>query len=107
MMSVAIRTAEPEMEGRAYRRRFSTADQLRIWAEADACTEPGALGAWLRREGCYSSHLATWRAQAGGRRPRGLGQPRGRKPHRPWSAKMPGSVKSGPACRMTWPKPAR
>lgn len=31
-------------------------------AEADACTEPGAIGALLRREGLYSSHLTEWRA---------------------------------------------
>lgn len=29
--------------------------------EADACTKPGDLGALLRREGLYSSHLADWR----------------------------------------------
>jgi|GEM_PF-3940603 len=27
------------------------------------CTEPGAIGALLRREGLYSSQLATWRRQ--------------------------------------------
>jgi transposase-like protein len=31
--------------------------------EADCCTEPGQLGALLRREGLYSSHLTTWRQQ--------------------------------------------
>ena len=31
--------------------------------EADACKKPGALGALLRREGLYSSHLANWRRQ--------------------------------------------
>ncbi|PIV84627.1 MAG: transposase [Nitrospirae bacterium CG17_big_fil_post_rev_8_21_14_2_50_50_9] len=31
--------------------------------QADACTEPGALGALLRREGLYSSNLTTWRRQ--------------------------------------------
>ena len=30
--------------------------------EADACAERGELGALLRREGIYSSHLANWRA---------------------------------------------
>ena len=30
--------------------------------EADACTEPGSIGALLRREGLYSSHLVSWRA---------------------------------------------
>ena len=80
MMSVAIRTAEPEIEVRTYRRRFSTAYKLRILAEADACTEPGAIGALLRREGLYSSHLSTWRAQRAAGARAALGQPRGRKP---------------------------
>jgi hypothetical protein len=35
--------------------------KLRILCEADRCTEPGQLGALLRREGLYSSHLTTWR----------------------------------------------
>ncbi|RPH55211.1 transposase [bacterium] len=30
--------------------------------EADACTREGAIGALLRREGLYSSHLTVWRA---------------------------------------------
>jgi transposase len=29
---------------------------------ADACKTPGTVGALLRREGLYSSHLTTWRA---------------------------------------------
>ncbi|MBI3966489.1 MAG: transposase [Chloroflexi bacterium] len=31
--------------------------------EADACCRPGQLGALLRREGLYSSHLVDWRRQ--------------------------------------------
>ena len=34
---------------------------MRIVREADACTEPGEIGALLRREGLYSSHLDKWR----------------------------------------------
>jgi transposase len=45
------------------RRRFTVEYKARILAEADACTGPGALGELLRREGLYSSHLATWRRQ--------------------------------------------
>jgi len=45
------------------RRRFTAEYKARILSEADACTEPGALGELLRREGLYSSHLATWRRQ--------------------------------------------
>lgn len=44
------------------RRRFTTAYKLQILTAADACTQPGELGALLRREGLYSSHLAFWRA---------------------------------------------
>ena len=44
------------------RRRFSTAFKVQMLAAADACTQPGELGALLRREGLYSSHLAFWRA---------------------------------------------
>ena len=34
---------------------------MRIVREADACTEHGQIGALLRREGLYSSHLTDWR----------------------------------------------
>lgn len=44
------------------KRRFFTAEyKRRILQEADACTELGQLGALLRREGLYSSHLVDWR----------------------------------------------
>jgi len=48
---------------RAKRRRFTAEYKLRILREADACKGDGDLGALLRREGLYSSHLATWRRQ--------------------------------------------
>ena len=32
-------------------------------SEADLCAQPGQVGALLRREGLYSSHLTTWRRQ--------------------------------------------
>jgi transposase-like protein len=53
---------------RATRRAFSAAFKLRIVEEADQCVERGQIGALLRREGLYSSQLATWRRQreAGG-----------------------------------------
>ena len=44
------------------RRQFSAAYKLQILTAADACTKPGELGALLRREGLYSSHLSMWRA---------------------------------------------
>ena len=54
---------DPEVVSIAKRRAFSKAEKLRILAAADACVAPGDVGALLRREGIYSSHLATWRKQ--------------------------------------------
>lgn len=48
---------------RRQRRNFSGPEKERILALADACTQRGQIGKLLRREGIYSSHLATWRAQ--------------------------------------------
>ena len=45
----------------AKRRKFTMAYMKRIVREADACTAPGAIGALLRSEGLYSSHLSKWR----------------------------------------------
>ena len=45
----------------ARRRKFTMAYMQRIVREADACTAPGAIGALLRSEGLYSSHLSKWR----------------------------------------------
>mgnify|MGYP001812681776 FL=1 len=53
----------PEVPEKPTRRRFTAEYKLRILAEADACTERGALGELLRREGLYSSHLSTWQKQ--------------------------------------------
>jgi transposase len=44
-------------------RQFSAEYKRRILEEADACTEPGQIGALLRREGLYSSNLINWRRQ--------------------------------------------
>ena len=52
-----------EVKPKATRRRFTAEYKRRILAEADACTKPGELGALLRRERLYSSHLSSWRAQ--------------------------------------------
>ena len=51
----------PEVVPLAARRKFSAAEKNRILNLADNCTGPGEIGALLRREGIYSSHLATWR----------------------------------------------
>ena len=54
---------DPEVAERAKRRRFTAEYKLRILREADSCKRDGDLGALLRREGLYSSHLTTWRRQ--------------------------------------------
>ena len=53
---------EIEVAEKAVRRRFTVDYKRKIVREADACKTPGAIGALLRREGLYSSHLTTWRA---------------------------------------------
>ena len=53
--------ATVEVVGKARRRRFSAEYKARILREADACAGSGQIGALLRREGLYSSHLTTWR----------------------------------------------
>ena len=79
-----VQVPEKEVLPRAKRRRFSAEYKLRILEEVDGCTQRGQIGALLRREGLYSSHLSTWRQQ------RLLGQleglspkKRGRKPQDP------------------------
>ena len=46
---------------KAKRRRFTAEYKRKILHEADACTGSGDIGALLRREGLYSSHLVEWR----------------------------------------------
>src|SRR5918998_3007420 len=58
-----IERPDPEVPEKAQRRQFSAAYKQRILEEADRCTELGQIGALLRREGLYSSHLSTWRSQ--------------------------------------------
>ena len=52
---------DPEVMAKPKRRRFTAAYRLRIVEEAELCGAPGEVGRLLRREGLYSSHLATWR----------------------------------------------
>jgi transposase len=51
-----------EVVAKARRRQFTPEYKRKIVREADACKTTGAVGALLRREGLYSSHLTTWRA---------------------------------------------
>ena len=57
---------DPEVVLRATRRRFTAEYKLRVLREADQCKGTGGLGALLRREGLYASHLITWRRQRDG-----------------------------------------
>jgi transposase-like protein len=55
---------DPEVVAAAKRRIFTAEYKQRILTEADAAVaQPGAIGALLRREGLYSSHLVTWRRE--------------------------------------------
>jgi transposase len=54
---------DAEVTARHARRRFTSAYKREILRHADACTQPGEIGALLRKEGLYSSHLVTWRQQ--------------------------------------------
>jgi transposase-like protein len=67
---------DPELTERPKRRSFSAEYKLKVLKEADACKESGEVGALLRREGLYSSHLSSWRRQ---RDAGELGRKRGRK----------------------------
>lgn len=52
---------DPEVSSVPKRRRFSADYKARVVEEAETCTEAGAIGALLRREGLYSSQLSKWR----------------------------------------------
>ena len=68
---------DPEVVADAKRRTFTAEYKQRILEEADAAAaQPGGIGALLRREGLYSSHLVTWR------RERQAGVLKGLTPHR-------------------------
>jgi transposase len=72
---------DPEVVPRAKRRHFRAKYKLRILTEADQCSQRGEMGALLRREGLYSSHLTTWRKQRDRGQLEGLTpKKRGRKP---------------------------
>jgi transposase len=61
-------SSAPDSEVRAVakRRQFSAAYKLALLEEAERLNEPGAIGALLRREGLYSSHLSMWRREREG-----------------------------------------
>lgn len=52
---------DPQVLAKTERRRFTSKYKLSILEKADQCAGFGDVGALLRREGLYSSHLSTWR----------------------------------------------
>ncbi len=50
-----------EVPEKARRRAFTVEYKRKIVKEAESCKGPGEIGALLRREGLFSSHLTTWR----------------------------------------------
>ena len=58
-----LSSSEVEVTAKPTRRRYTAEYKHRILREADTCTRPGELGAFLRREGLYSSNLTVWRKQ--------------------------------------------
>jgi transposase-like protein len=59
----SVTVPNPEVEPRAVRRQFSAQYKRSILEQADRCRHLGDVGALLRREGLYSSHLSNWRRQ--------------------------------------------
>ena len=79
---------DPELVERAKRRRFSAEYKQRVLREAEACSRPGEIGALLRREGLYTSHLTAWRKQRDAGALEALDRKRGRKPADPREAQI-------------------
>ena len=77
--AVAEMKPDPEVRAVAKRRQFSAAYKLSVLEEADGCLNPGEIGALLRREGLYSSHLTMWRRERAAGALAALGRRRGRK----------------------------
>jgi transposase-like protein len=62
-IATVSRVPDPEVAAKPTRRQFTAEYKLRILREAESEREVGAIGALLRREGLYSTHLTTWRHQ--------------------------------------------
>ncbi len=60
-MEVPTTGEDVQVVAKPHRRVFTAEYKRRILKTADACATPGAVGALLRREGLYSSHLVVWR----------------------------------------------
>jgi len=71
---------DPQVLEKPTRRRFTAQYKRRILEEADACSQPGQIGALFRREGLYSSLLSAWRRERDKALSEGLGpRKRGRR----------------------------
>jgi len=80
-VEMAVTPEDVQVAAKPQRRSFTAEYKRRILKEVDACSTPGAVGALLRREGLYSSHLAEWRrARARGELAALTPKKRGRKP---------------------------
>jgi hypothetical protein len=58
---MTTRPRDVEVPAKAQRRPFTVEYKREVLRKADACKQPGEIGALLRAEGLYASHLATWR----------------------------------------------
>jgi transposase-like protein len=80
-MAFAMKTHDTEVSAKARRRRFTAEYKQKILREVERCRKAGEIGALLRREGLYSSHLTAWRsARASGERAGLEAKRRGTKP---------------------------
>jgi transposase len=70
---------DAEVRAVAKRRQFTAAYKLALLEEVERLSEPGAIGALLRREGLYSSHLSVWRRERDSGALEALSRRRGRK----------------------------
>ena len=77
-----VESSSPEVEvmAKPTRRRYTAEYKLRVLREAEACKGRGEIGALLRREGLYSSHLTQWRKQRERGELEGLSRKRGPSP---------------------------
>ncbi len=67
------------------RRRFSAAYKLAILRELDRCSESGQIGAVLRREGLYSSHIVDWRRKRAAGELQALSPKKTGRPRKQWN----------------------
>jgi transposase-like protein len=76
----ALTSSEVEVMAKPVRRRFTAEYKLGVLRQADTCSGRGEVGALLRREGLYSSHLTQWRKQRERGERQGLSRKRGPSP---------------------------